>query len=110
MLDIAMMGTFRVRSMPASTVPSALPLPHEIVSLAVQGMTCASCVSRVERALARVPGVVSASVNLATERAEVVRRHGQATAAAMVAALDKAGYAGREVLSADTVAAAAPRF
>ena len=40
--------------------------------LAIGGMTCASCVARVEKALARTPGVLSASVNLATERAHVV--------------------------------------
>jgi len=95
--------------MPTAT-PAALSFPQETVSLAVQGMTCASCVSRVERALARVPGVVSASVNLATERAEVVRRRGQATAAALVAALDQAGYSGRDVLSADTAPSAPAHF
>ena len=41
------------------------------LSLSIEGMTCASCVGRVERALAAIPGVESASVNLATERAEV---------------------------------------
>src|SRR3954452_32340 len=43
----------------------------EEIDLGVGGMTCASCVGRVERALKRVPGVVSAEVNLATERARV---------------------------------------
>ncbi len=41
------------------------------VDLAVEGMTCASCVGRVERALMQVPGVTAASVNLASERARV---------------------------------------
>lgn len=41
------------------------------VTLAIDGMTCASCVRRVERALAKVPGVDAARVNLATERADV---------------------------------------
>ena len=41
------------------------------VTLNVDGMTCASCVARVEKGLARVPGVESATVNLATERATV---------------------------------------
>jgi len=67
------------------------------VGLAVQGMTCASCVNRVERALARVPGVVSATVNLATERAEVVRQPGQASTAELLQALQKAGYSGRDL-------------
>ena len=46
------------------------PLERE-VDLAIAGMTCASCAGRVERALAAVPGVLSAEVNLATERARV---------------------------------------
>ena len=41
------------------------------VSLDIEGMTCASCVNRVEKALLKVPGVETASVNLATERATV---------------------------------------
>src|SRR6185503_11258090 len=94
----------------AASAASALPLPHETVSLAVQGMTCASCVNRVERALTRVPGVVSASVNLATERAEVVRQPGLAHSPDLIAALDKAGYAGRDLLSTSAAPAAPPRF
>src|SRR5688572_3134632 len=91
-----MMVRFRVHAMVVSTLSTAAP-PHESLLVQVDGMTCASCVNRVERALARVPGVLSASVNLATERAEVVRRHGRANTPALVAALDRAGYAGREV-------------
>jgi copper chaperone CopZ len=46
-------------------------LPTHTLLLAVHDMTCASCVGRVEKALRRVPGVVEASVNLATETAQV---------------------------------------
>ncbi|MCX7644853.1 MAG: heavy metal translocating P-type ATPase [Rhodobacteraceae bacterium] len=56
----------------------------------VEGMTCASCVARVERALSAVPGVTSASVNLATSTATVA---GGAGAAEISAALRAAGYA-----------------
>ena len=42
------------------------------LSLPIEGMTCASCVGRVETALAAVPGVAPASVNLATESAAAV--------------------------------------
>ena len=38
----------------------------------IDGMTCASCVRRVEQAIAKVPGVKSAAVNLATETADVI--------------------------------------
>ena len=47
------------------------------VTIPVEGMTCASCVRRVENALAKVPGVLSASVNLASERATVTFLLGQ---------------------------------
>jgi P-type Cu+ transporter len=60
------------------------------MELSVRGMTCASCVARVEKALARVPGVESATVNLATETASVRADHD--VSAAAIAALRKAGY------------------
>ena len=41
------------------------------ISLPIEGMTCASCVGRVERALKAVPGVADAVVNLATEKASI---------------------------------------
>jgi Cu+-exporting ATPase len=64
---------------------------HETVDLRVTGMTCASCVGRVERALRAVPGVTSASVNLATERATAQVAHGT-TAEPLVEAVSRAGY------------------
>lgn len=69
-------------------------VPASTVQLAVEGMTCASCVGRVERALAAVPGVAQATVNLATERATV---RGVASVESLVAAIGKAGYASRLV-------------
>jgi Cu+-exporting ATPase len=61
------------------------------VALEVTGMTCASCVRRVERALTAVPGVVSAAVNLAAESADVtVGPH--VAADALVVAVVSAGY------------------
>jgi Cu+-exporting ATPase len=68
------------------------------LSLRIEGMTCASCVSRVERALTRVPGVLSAQVNLATEQATVTRSRGAAPLAVLLRALQDAGYAAHEVL------------
>ncbi|WJF91779.1 heavy metal translocating P-type ATPase [Paraburkholderia bonniea] len=55
------------------------------------GMTCASCAMRVEKALAKVPGVLSVSVNLATEQASV-RLHQPVDPAQLVKAVTKAGY------------------
>ncbi|WP_188053892.1 heavy metal translocating P-type ATPase [Sphingosinithalassobacter sp. CS137] len=66
--------------------------------LPIEGMTCASCVGRVERAIAQVPGVTGVSVNLATERAEVRFDEGRADPAALADAVSKAGYTpGRSV-------------
>ena len=59
--------------------------------LKVSGMSCASCVGRVEKALKKQPGVLSAEVNLATETASVALQEGAATAP-LLAALAKAGY------------------
>jgi Cu+-exporting ATPase len=63
---------------------------EETVDLKISGMTCASCVGRVERALRAVPGVVEASVNLATERASV-RTLGDITPA-LIRAIEETGY------------------
>ena len=63
--------------------------PSHSLTLSIEGMTCASCVGRVERALADVPGVTSASVNLATERATI---RGDVDASALVRAVEAAGY------------------
>ncbi len=59
---------------------------------AVEGMTCASCVSHVERALGETPGVAKASVNLATEKATVEYDPAAVTFEGLVAAVDEAGY------------------
>lgn len=65
--------------------------PQRKVTLPVLGMTCASCVGRVEKALARVDGVANANVNLATERAEITLAK-PTDAAALVLAIEDAGY------------------
>lgn len=69
-------------------------VPAQTVDLAIEGMTCASCVARVERALTAVPGVASANVNLATERATVT---GTADAALLQNAVEAVGYGARLV-------------
>ncbi|SNR69257.1 heavy metal translocating P-type ATPase [Puniceibacterium sediminis] len=66
------------------------------LNLRVDGMSCASCVGRVEKALNAVPGVSGAEVNLATETARVTH-DGTVTAAVLSETLDKAGYPAREV-------------
>jgi Cu+-exporting ATPase len=76
------------------------------VELQVSGMTCASCAGRVEKALRKVPGVLSASVNLATERA-TVQASSSVALPALTAAVEQAGYG---ALPVGTPARATPRF
>ncbi len=66
-------------------------VPVQSLELAIEGMTCASCVGRVERALLKVPGVRSASVNLANERARI-EVLGAVDSAVLVEAVEAAGY------------------
>ncbi|KVR15505.1 copper-transporting ATPase [Burkholderia ubonensis] len=74
----------------AATASPAAPATAPI-ELEIEGMTCASCVARVEKALAGVPGVTRASVNLATERA-TVDAAAVVTTAQLVDAVRQAGY------------------
>ncbi len=80
--------------MNAPALPNLLP---KSIDLQIGGMTCASCVVRVEKALRRVSGVTDAVINLATERAQV-QADASVTANALAAAVRQAGY---EVGSAD---------
>jgi P-type Cu+ transporter len=77
-------------------------VPTAEITLPVEGMTCASCVRRVEKSLERVPGVERVSVNLATETAAVTYVPGMAEASELRAAIEGAGYTVREVAEEDT--------
>jgi len=66
-------------------------VPRHSLELSIDGMTCASCIGRVERALTKVPGVQSVSVNLANERAHL-ELLGQIDPQTLIAAVTKAGY------------------
>jgi Cu+-exporting ATPase len=65
------------------------PRPAQARSFRVEGMTCASCVARVENALKSVPGIESATVNLANHKATV---RGTGSDAALVESVERAGY------------------
>ncbi|MBW3507958.1 heavy metal translocating P-type ATPase [Janthinobacterium sp. NKUCC06_STL] len=77
------------------------------IDLNIAGMTCASCVGRVEKALLKVPGVLAASVNLATESARI-KVTGGLEAGTLIAAIDKAGYAATVPAASAASAASAP--
>ncbi|WP_247258151.1 heavy metal translocating P-type ATPase [Pseudomonas moorei] len=84
---------------PADSLPALMEavqnagysVPQHSLELSIDGMTCASCVGRVERALNKVPGVKSVSVNLANERAHL-ELLGQIDPQSLLAAVTKAGY------------------
>ena len=80
--------------------------PMSTLDLSVGGMTCASCVMRVERALKSVPGVQDVSVNLATESARVVAADGEDMDARLRRAVRAAGYEPRAAGNAAEEAAA----
>lgn len=76
-------------------------VPHSTLELTIGGMTCASCAGRIERALGKVPGVESVSVNLASERAHL-QLLGQVDPALLIAAVEQAGYSATLRQSAQT--------
>ena len=85
------------QKVPTLEAPAAAPqadgeAAHERVTLTIGGMTCASCVVHVERALRRVEGVDVANVNLATERATVEYAPGVARIGELRHAVEDAGY------------------
>jgi len=86
-------------------------VPVATVELPITGMTCANCVSTVERTLnKKVPGILEANVNFATEKATVRYIPGTVTRADMVAAIERAGYgvvqvdSGEELVDAEKLA------
>lgn len=79
-------------------------VPTSKIELNVIGMTCASCVGRVEKALRSVPGVVEATVNLATERASI---YGSAAPAELISAIERIGYEAKVVDSLSSLQAVA---
>jgi Cu+-exporting ATPase len=86
------------RHAPAPSAPSQ-DQTSSTTDLAISGMTCASCVRRVEKALGKTPGVSAASVNLATEHATVTFDPQTASVSDLIAAVEHAGYGATETPS-----------
>lgn len=81
-----------IENVAAAIAKAGYEVPTETVSLAISGMTCASCVGRVEAALKKVPGVTYVSVNLATERVQVTAIG--VAVETLISAVARAGYDG----------------
>ncbi|MGB8812615.1 MAG: heavy metal translocating P-type ATPase [Paracoccaceae bacterium] len=80
-------------AMAAALAKAGYPARQVVLTLSVEGMTCASCTGRVERVLRAQPGVLSAVANLAARRAVVTVWEGAVAADALAAVVTKAGYA-----------------
>ena len=109
--------TAKTTDSPAPQAPLATPLapntpntPEQsaTATLSLEGMTCASCALRIERGLKKVPGVVGATVNLATERATVSYDPSQATVDALVRKVEAVGYTAAPVVTEPLRPAASP--
>lgn len=88
-----------VHALRAAVEDAGYSVSERTASLRIEGMTCASCVSRVEKALLKVPGVTSAEVNLATETAQVTWVTKDGGPQALLAAIEHAGYTAQVVVA-----------
>ncbi|UUZ65571.1 heavy metal translocating P-type ATPase [Polaromonas sp. P1-6] len=87
----------RMDTLKAAVEKAGYAVGDASLRLKIDGMTCASCVARVEKALRRLPGVLSAEVNLATETAEVTVSGATVAVTQLIAAVVKAGYQASEI-------------
>lgn len=90
----------RLREIAGTLDEAGYPARRASVTLNVASMTCASCVGRVDKALAAVPGVLDVNVNLASETATISYLEGATDAAALAKAATQAGYPA-EIAEAD---------
>jgi Cu+-exporting ATPase len=97
--DLALADAAALPAVAQSVSRAGYRVPEAHTTLSIQGMTCASCVRRVEQALLKVPGVTASAVNLATQRAEVTHLAGT-SAQLLGAAVARAGYAATPVAEA----------
>jgi heavy metal translocating P-type ATPase len=101
-------GTAPPDALRAAVERAGYAVPEAETTLDVAGMTCASCVGRVERAFLAVPGVTGAAVNLATGRATVRHHGGMVPAGALASAAACAGYTATPHVAGHDAAAADP--
>ena len=90
-------GDFSPETLRAALKTAGYPAREATHRLTIEGMTCASCTGRVERALEAVPGVLSANVNLATQTATIRTLDGAVTLDTLAVTVTDAGYPARPV-------------
>jgi Cu+-exporting ATPase len=100
--DISFTGTLDPQAIIAAIRAVGYDVARQTIETGIDGMTCASCVGRVEKGIAALPGVLKVSVNLATEKATVEILRGIVGVAEIEAAIRKSGYEPRRLeISAD---------
>ncbi|OHT18850.1 heavy metal translocating P-type ATPase [Edaphosphingomonas haloaromaticamans] len=102
--DVAFTGKPDASAVVRAVEGAGYAVPESAVELGVEGMTCASCVAHVEKALKAVPGVAAATVNLATEKMNVRYLNGVASVEDLEAAIRGAGYEPRRLVAGDASA------
>ncbi|MDR6756869.1 Cu+-exporting ATPase [Mycoplana sp. BE70] len=101
--DVTFTGKPDVSAVAEAVRAAGYGVAEETLEFPVEGMTCASCIGRVEKALKAVPGVIDASANLANEHARVRFLRGAVTFDDLALAIEKTGYrAVREAATTDT--------
>ncbi|NNE79718.1 MAG: copper-translocating P-type ATPase [Silicimonas sp.] len=81
-----------IEAMSGALAQAGYPVGSEAAEFDIEGMSCASCVGRIENALSALPGVIDASVNLATETAQVRFAKGTLTLDGIAQAITDTGY------------------
>ncbi len=81
-----------VESIVQSIERAGFQVPPQTARLDISGMTCATCAGRIEKVLGKLPGVLSAQVNLATEVCTIAYRSGAVDLAGLIAAIERAGF------------------
>jgi len=89
---LATYPSWGARASKPTTTSSMVPAAPGVITLDVQGMTCAACEGEIERELVKVPGVVSATVSFEKKRAEVGVASMPAKANLLIAAVERSGY------------------
>jgi len=84
-----------VDDLAASVAKAGFSVPPQTKEFSIEGMTCASCSTRLEKVLSKLEGVETATVNLSTERAVVTALPGAVSTSDVIAAVEKAGFSAK---------------